>query len=222
MKHIARDNNGNSLSYTDDGDKDGYPILIQHGLIASIDDVRLFDCLLELGTRLICIARPGYGESSPVRMTNIAEWADLVSVLVHALQLSDFDVFGISSGAPYSYALGYRFPGRVRNIFILSGIPALYDETVLSCWPYEVKRNASLAELEKLAYELFFADLSPEDLAQNDIKDSMMYNCFGIAQDLKLRCLDWGFRLSDLMVRPFEGRVSGNCVQAASRASPGT
>jgi len=198
MKQIALYQNGNSLSYAEYGDKNGYPILIQHGLIASITDYSLFQRLIELGTHLICIARPGYGESSPYIMSNIAEWADIVSVLIDGLKLSHFDILGMSSGAPYSYSIGYKFPDKVRNIFIFSGIPALYEEKILSFWPYGVNKNANIAEMEKLAYELFFSNLSEEDLTKNDIKDSMMNNCFGIAQDLKLRCMDWGFRLSDV------------------------
>lgn len=57
--------NKNVLSYSDFGNKNGFPILLQHGLIASIEEYDLFESLVELGTRLISIARPGYGESSP-------------------------------------------------------------------------------------------------------------------------------------------------------------
>jgi hypothetical protein len=42
-------------------------------LIASITDHHLFDRLLAAGIRLICIARPGYGESSPYVMANLGE-----------------------------------------------------------------------------------------------------------------------------------------------------
>ena len=37
--------NGSSLSYADTGDPHGFPILIQHGLIASIHDSQLFERL---------------------------------------------------------------------------------------------------------------------------------------------------------------------------------
>ena len=198
MKKIARYKDENTISYAEYGNKNGFPILINHGLIASIEDYHLFERLLQLGAHLVCIARTGYGESSPYVMQNIGEWADIVSVLVDQLNLSQFDVLGMSSGAPYSYAIGCKFPDKVRNIYIFSGIPALYDDEVLSHWPYEVKRNASIAEMEKLAYELFFSNLLKEDLERNDIKDSMRNNCFGLAQDLQLRCKDWGFRLSDV------------------------
>src|SRR5689334_20501044 len=101
MKQVALYKNGKSLSYAEYGDKNGYPILVQHGLIASIDDFNLFEGLTALGARLISIARPGYGGSSPYVMRNLGEWADIVSMLVDELKLSQFDVLGISSGAPY-------------------------------------------------------------------------------------------------------------------------
>ena len=65
MKEIFRYKNGQSLAYAEYGNKNGYPILVQHGLIASISDYHLFDRLEEMGTRLICIARPGYGAHHP-------------------------------------------------------------------------------------------------------------------------------------------------------------
>ncbi len=198
MKQSVQYKSGYSLSYADYGDENGYPVLVQHGLVASITDYHLFDRLIEAGARLICMARPGYGESSSYVMENMAEWADIVSALVDELQLSQFDVLGMSSGAPYSYAIGHRFPGRVRNLFIFSGTPALYDDSILAHWPYPVNKQASLAELEELAQTLFFSNLPAEALASEDIKDSMMNHNFGVAQDLKLRCLDWGFQLHEV------------------------
>ncbi|MFT3895879.1 MAG: alpha/beta hydrolase [Anaerolineales bacterium] len=195
--------NGYRLSYADYGDKNGYPILIQHGLIASIDDYHLFDRLIETGARLICIARPGYGESSSYEMSSFAEWAEIVSVLVDELELFQFDILGMSSGAPYSYALGHGFPDKVRNIFIFSGIPALYDEIVLQHWPYEMAKDKDMAFMEDLAHELFFSHIQIDDLQKNDIRDSMMNNGFGVAQDLRLRTMDWGFHLSDVKAPVF-------------------
>jgi len=198
MNQTVTYKNGNILSYAEYGERSGYPILIQHGLIASIQNPDLFDSLIQVGARLICIARPGYGESSPVPMNQMADWAEIVSVLIDQLGLSHFDVLGMSSGAPYSYALGCKFPEKARNIFIFSGIPALYDEEVLSFWPYPVSKNASMAEMEKLTFDLFFSNCSQEDLEKDDIQDSMMNHGFGIAQDLKIRTGDWGFKLADV------------------------
>ena len=104
----------------------------------------------------------------------------------------------MSSGAPYSYAIAHRLPDKAQNIFIFSGTPALYDERVLSHWPYPVNKDASIVELEQLAEDLFFTGLASEDQQRHDILDSRMNHCFGIAQDLKLRCMDWGFTLPEV------------------------
>jgi pimeloyl-ACP methyl ester carboxylesterase len=198
MEAVIGYGRGNALSYAEHGDRDGYPVLVQHGMIASIRDHHLFDRLIEAGVRVISVARPGYGASSPYRMKDLAEWGDIVAILARELHLSRFDVFGISSGAPYSYSIGYKLPDRVRNIFILSGTPALYDDRIAACWPYPIERDADIGGLQKLARELFFSGLSEEDLSRDDIRDSMMNDCFGIALDLRLRCMAWGFELSDI------------------------
>jgi pimeloyl-ACP methyl ester carboxylesterase len=198
MRQIVRYKGGNVLSYSEYGNLKGFPILVQHGMIASIFDYHLFDSLIEAENRLICIARPGYGESSPYQMENMAEWGKIVSVLIDHLELSKFDVFGISSGAPYSYSIGYNLPDSVRNIYIFSGTPALFDDSVLELWPFPIKKNASIPEMEKVAKDVFFSNVTKEDMVKNDIRDSMMNDCFGIAQDLRIRCMDWGFRLSDI------------------------
>jgi pimeloyl-ACP methyl ester carboxylesterase len=203
MRRFMEYGNGDLLSYSDYGNRNGYPILVQHGLIASISDYHLFNRLISSGTRLICIARPGYGESSPYTMNDMLEWGDIVSVLVDKLEISKFDILGVSSGAPYSYAIGHKLPRHVRNIFIFSGTPALYDDRVLALWPYPVNKQASTSDLESLAKKIFFPNLSQEDLLRNDIKDSMRNNCFGIAQDLKLRCINWGFDLSEVKARVY-------------------
>ena len=201
MKRSIEYHNDHVLSFTDYGDLHGFPILVQHGMIASITDYHLFDRLIAVGRRVICMARPGYGASSPYRMKNLAEWGDIAAFLVAELKLTQFNVLGMSAGAPYSYAIGYKLANQVRNIFIFSGIPALYDDRVIEFWPYEVNRNANLAELEKVAKDVFFSGLTAEDLLHEDIKDSMMNDCFGVAQDLELRSKDWGFALSVVKAR---------------------
>jgi pimeloyl-ACP methyl ester carboxylesterase len=192
-----------SLSYAEYGDQNGYPILIQHGLIASIDDYALFDRLIQLKTRLICIARPGYGESTPYIMNNFAEWTGMVSPLIGELGLAQFDILAMSSGAPYGYSIGCGFPDKVRNIYIFSGIPALYDEIVLSDWPYDMTQNNDMDAMKNLARELFFSNLTEADFLKNDVRDSLMHDGFGVAQDLRLRAMDWGYKLSEVKGKVF-------------------
>ena len=187
---------GNSFAYAEYGDKKGFPILIQHGMIASIKDYQLFHSLIESRRRVICIARPGYAESFPYKMNNVFEWGRIISVLVHELGVKQFDILGTSSGAPYSYSIAYVCSEMTRNVYIFSGTPALYIDQIAAEWLYPIDRRAQLPELQKLANELFFSNLSIDALHRNDIVDSQKNDCFGIALDLQIRCIDWGFDLS--------------------------
>jgi pimeloyl-ACP methyl ester carboxylesterase len=203
VKKILPYNAHESLSYAEYGNPTGFPILIHHGLIASITGAALFHSLMALGARLICLARPGYGDSSPYLLPNIGAWADIVNPLIDALQLSQFDILGMSSGTPYSYALAYHFPQKVRNVYVFSGTPALYDAQVQALWPFPITHNASLPDLQKLAHDLFFSNLSPADQENADIQDSLRNNCFGPALDLKIRVDDWGFTLADVTAKVY-------------------
>lgn len=187
-----------TITYTDYGPKDGFPILVQHGLIASIKQGYLFDALVRAGARVICIARPGYGESSPVSMRTIGEWANLAAVVIDHLGLTRFDLLGSSSGAPYAYAIAHGISKKVCHVYIYSGVPALYDPSIQSKWPFEVKTDSTLAEMQKLAHGLFFSNLSPQDLEDDGMRDAMAYDGFGIALDFCLRVRNWGFTLDQI------------------------
>jgi pimeloyl-ACP methyl ester carboxylesterase len=188
---------GSRIAYTDFGDPGGWPVFVQHGMVASIcDSHQLFHRLVEAGARVICAARPGYGKSEPYELANVGQWGEMAGSLVDALRLDQLDVLGISSGAPYAYAVGGRLAARVRSLYILSGIPALCNASVRAAWPYPSSPEATLPEMQKLAYDLFFASLAPDDLRREDIIDSMANNCFGPGLDLMIRSRDWGFPLS--------------------------
>lgn len=188
-----------TLAYADCGDPRGFPVLVQHGMVASIrDTAALYRRLIHAGRRVICAARPGYGASSPYALHSVGEWGELLRALADALGLEGFDVLGISSGAPYAYAAAAAMPRRARSVYILSGIPALYDEGVRALWPYPDNHEAGMEDLQKIAYEVFFSGCSPADRAQDDVSDSMQNYCFGPALDLHLRCCEWGFTLADV------------------------
>jgi len=60
-----------------------------------------------------------------------------------------------------------------------------------------------MTNLEDLAHQWFFSNLTEKDLERNEIQDSLMNHGFGVAQDLRLRSMDWGFRLSEVKGRVF-------------------
>jgi len=192
----------NVLAYNDFGNKDGFPILVQHGTMASINDT---DSFAELGkvARVICIARPGYGESSPYVLQNLLEYGRIVEKLVEELSINKFDVFGSSAGALYCYAIAKVCPGKTRNIYVYSGTPALYDEEVRKNWPFPIPGEMTVEDSQKIAFDVFFSHFSEKDKKQNFIKDSMANNCFGEGQNLRIRFKDWGFTLSEVKAKVY-------------------
>jgi len=188
---------GKVLAYNDFGVPGGFPVVVQHGSIASIKDTALLE---ELGrrARVICIARPGYGESSPFILNSFLEYGKLAAKLTRELGIGEFDILSSSAGAPYGYALARACAGKARNIYVYSGTPALYDEVIQKNWPYPVVKEMTIEESQKTAYEVFFAHIPESDKARNDVKDSMANNCFGEGQNLRIRFKDWGFTLPEI------------------------
>jgi pimeloyl-ACP methyl ester carboxylesterase len=186
-----------TLAYNDIGDKNLLPILIQHGTMASIKDIEIFDELKKY-TRVICIARPGYGESSPYILKNMLEYGNIISQLVKELSIKQFDVLSSSAGAPYGYAIAKACESEIRNTYVYSGTPALYDANIQKKWPFPVNKNLTVEDSQKVAYEVFFANIPSSELGKNYIKDSMANNCFGEGQNLRIRFNDWGFKMSDI------------------------
>jgi len=191
------------ISYTEYGNPNGFPLLVQHGMIASIKSGDIFNNDLKDLARIICIARPGYGESSAIPMNNYRQWGEITSCVINELSLTDFDIFSSSAGAPYGYAVSSVCHPQVRNIYVYSGMPAFYDELVRENWPYPIQNGLSHSEWEKITYDMFFTNATPEMLNDIDIKDSMCNKCFGLAQEFRLRFENWGFDLSTVEAKVF-------------------
>jgi pimeloyl-ACP methyl ester carboxylesterase len=190
----------NVLAYNDFGNKDGFPILVQHGTVASINDI---DSFVGLGkvARVIYIARPGYGESSPYVLQNLLEYGEIVAKLVAELGINQFDVFGSSAGAIYCYAIAKACSDKTRNIYVYSGTPALYDTEVQKNWPFPISKEMTVEDSQKIAFEVFFAHLSEKE--KNIVKDSLANNCFGEGQNLRIRFKEWGFTLLEIKAKVY-------------------
>ncbi|MCG8347313.1 MAG: alpha/beta hydrolase [Chloroflexales bacterium] len=195
-----------NLSYTDYGDQAGYPVLVHHGLVGSIEQPDLQQTLEGTHVRMILTARPGYGKSSFYPLAHYAEWADIIKTFTNALGLTQFDVLGMSAGAPYCYALAALLPEQVKRVFIYSGLPAVYEPAVIARYPhaseaekeYAFYHNAQLEEIAQSLYDMYLAPLPETVLATKDFQDSMANQCKGMAQEAKLQSLEWGFTLQDV------------------------
>ena len=105
MKQSAPYKNGQALSYAEYGDKNGYPLLIQHGLIASISDDDLFDRFAAL--------TPGGDDPAAALESDAA-----VAALLEHVPVADREVLRLAlihelDGESLARALGVR-PGAAR------------------------------------------------------------------------------------------------------------
>ncbi len=112
---------GRRLGFAEYGDADGRPVFFFHGIPGS----RLFrppdDLTKTAGVRLICVERPGYGESSFQPGRRMLDWPADVAQLADHLEIDRFAVMGHSGGGPYALACAYALPKRVEMAVTLSG-----------------------------------------------------------------------------------------------------
>lgn len=112
---------GRTLAYTEYGDPGGTPVFFFHGMPGS----RFFhppdQITARLQVRLICMDRPGYGESTFQPGRRILDWPGDIAQLADHLGINEFSVTGHSGGGPYVAVCAYALPERINAAAILSG-----------------------------------------------------------------------------------------------------
>jgi pimeloyl-ACP methyl ester carboxylesterase/DNA-binding CsgD family transcriptional regulator len=117
---------GRALCWSDNGDPNGKPLILMHG-IGSTRNFRHPDDLplLESGIRLVIPERPGIGDSSPQPDREIADWVADISALANHLGVKQFAVLGYSGGTPYALAVAIAMSDRVTHVALVAAIPEL-------------------------------------------------------------------------------------------------
>jgi pimeloyl-ACP methyl ester carboxylesterase len=114
--------NGLILAFAEYGDLGGRPVFFFHGIPGS----RFFrppdEITQRMGVHLICMDRPGYGESSFQRARRLLDWPGYVTCLADHLNIGTFSVASHSGGGPYALACSYALPERVRSAAIVSSL----------------------------------------------------------------------------------------------------
>jgi pimeloyl-ACP methyl ester carboxylesterase len=112
---------GRKLGYAEYGDPQGKPVFFFHGTPGSRFFRPYDEITTGLGVRLICVERPGYGESTFQPARCFLDWPEDIKQLANFLAIEKFWVSGHSGGAPYVSACALALPNRVRGAAILSG-----------------------------------------------------------------------------------------------------
>ena len=114
---------GRRLAYLEVGDPQGPLVIHQHGGPSSRLEARLFaDVVSKHGLRLVCVDRPGIGQSSPQELRSYAGWADDLVAIADALGYREFGVTGWSEGGPWALAAAATIdPARLRHVTSIAG-----------------------------------------------------------------------------------------------------
>ncbi len=112
---------GRDLGYAEYGDLSGFPVFFFHGTPGSKEFHPPLDVTERLGVRLICVERPGYGESTFQPNRRILDWPKDIASLADALKLDRFAISGHSGGGPHTLACAYALADRVTAAATLAG-----------------------------------------------------------------------------------------------------
>jgi pimeloyl-ACP methyl ester carboxylesterase len=117
----ARD--GRTLAYLEVGDPRGPLVIHNHGGPGSRLEARLFAASAAKNRlRLICVDRPGIGQSSRQKNRTYAGWADDMTAIADALGYREFGVTGWSEGGPWALAAAaYIDSRRLRHVSSIAG-----------------------------------------------------------------------------------------------------
>ncbi|MBT0770725.1 alpha/beta fold hydrolase [Kineosporia sp. J2-2] len=194
--------------YEAHGDPEGRPVLVHHGLVGSAGLAPVWhELAVRAGLRLVSVARPGYGRSTPVPMTSIADWAGLVTPLLDELDVDRFGVLGVSAGAPYAYALAATMPERVRRVAVLSGTGRVDEPETRALYPDEARhRLESFATSSPEQVRAFWHGNIAMGLALNPaehpmrrpLTDTAAHGAAGPARESVNQLRDWGFALESV------------------------
>lgn len=109
---------GRRLAYLEVGDPDGPLVMHNHGGPSSRLEAHLLaDAAATNGLRLICIDRPGMGQSSTQKARTYSGWANDLVAIADSLGSQEFGVTGWSEGGPWALAAAaYINPARLRHV----------------------------------------------------------------------------------------------------------
>ena len=90
------------------------------------------DAAEHLGLRLVCVERPGVGNSTDHAYHQLLDWAADVAVVADHLHHDRFMVVGLSGGGPYALAVAHELPDRVIAVGLLGSLVPTAGEDAIA------------------------------------------------------------------------------------------
>jgi len=134
---------GRRLGYAEYGDPNGPLVLWFHGTPGGRRQIPLVGrrAASELGLRLVCVERPGVGDSTDHAYARILDWAADAAEVADHLGHERFMIVGLSGGGPYALACAHDLPARVVAVALLGSVAPAADDQVAVEGPVALTRR---------------------------------------------------------------------------------
>jgi pimeloyl-ACP methyl ester carboxylesterase len=204
---------GRKLTYLEVGDPHGPLVIHNHGGPSSRFEARLLaNSASKNRLRLICVDRPGMGQSSPQKARTYSGWADDLTTIAGALGYHEFGVTGWSEGGPWALAAAaYVDPLRLRHVTsIAPGSYGAFGDNWAAEYLSKIDAlGGTLALRFKPGFRLMYAALG---LTAKHFRDSFVKQVRNGVNDYD----------RDILLRPAIGTTFGDaCAECFAHGSDG-
>jgi pimeloyl-ACP methyl ester carboxylesterase len=112
------------LGYAEYGDENGRLVLWHHGTPGARGQIPMNArrAAERLGLRLVCVERPGVGDSTNHRYATFADWTKDAAKVVDHFGAAQFAVVGLSGGGPYALACAHDLSDRDTVVGLLGSV----------------------------------------------------------------------------------------------------
>ena len=117
---------GRKLGFAEYGDSSGKPVFWFHGFPDSRLEANFaHEAAAEMGVRVICFDRPGYGLSDWTPGRRILDWPETMAEAAALFGYERAGIVGVSGGGPYAAAMAFKRPELCTTVAIVSGLGPL-------------------------------------------------------------------------------------------------
>lgn len=209
MKSFVQLRDNQQLAYQVYGQGDQI-LILYHGLVGgSWLSCEAISAIENANVTVYAIERLGYGSSSKGSLDHVGQWQDIIKTFVDHLAIKKADVIGISAGAPYAYATATALEDIVDRLWILCGVPAVYEETILDYYSPDNQKaykqflieDISLLQdqyLEQMNGALDYFKQGNMPYIVKTLEEIIDQKCFGMASESQLQIKPWDIGLSKI------------------------